>query len=175
MSWVSDEHKKLYSSALSALYSDVKGITNSIINTTANYVSNIIPNDSNSNSNSINISDVDMSGIEIDENLIEIGKSFPNVLIKLHKNEAHIVKIYIIDDSELKPIKGKIDSYPYISKIIHEWFIYENNKWYPTEDLYTEYRNLSSKLCPMDKIIFKYQNQEYKPNHYKNDNQLLNK
>lgn len=183
MSWFSDEHKNLYSQALSALYDDVKIISTNAIDTsgklmhtgyekikeTVNYIDKKYHQDSSDdNDNSESDNEIDITD-DTDDYILEVGKMFPDILIKLGKNR--ISKIWIIEnDGTLKPVRGKIDSYEYISVLIHRWFVYTSNDnnygWYPTDDLYTVYRESSSRLNNMDEIVFKYGYNGYKPYHY---------
>ncbi len=195
MSWFSDEHKKLYTQALGALYEDVKSGASALVDGSGKLIINgygkirdgVVYLDKKYNSEDTNkkvtidspkknttendTSEIDISE-DIDDYLIEIGNTCPDVLVRLNKDHNHIMKIWVIEDNGiLKPVRGKIESYQYISKLIHKWFIYEsrNNlgcKWYPSEDLYTAYRNSSSRLNPMDDIVFRYTQQGYKPFHY---------
>lgn len=198
MSWFSDEHKKIYSQAWGALYEDVKSGSSVLMNNTTKILStgyekikegvtyldkkyntndhtpsgnpSSVNNLNKHSENNMDDSEVDISE-DTDDYLVEIGKMTPDILIKLHKTHSNIIRIWIIEkDGTHKPVKGKIDSYPYISTLIHRWFVYENRsldnkivKWYPTDDLHTEYRNLSNRLSPMDDIIFRYTQSGYKP------------
>jgi len=203
MSWFSDEHKKLYTQALGALYEDVKSGANAIVDGTGKLITsgygkirdgvvyldkkyNTEYTDKKCNSEDIDknvvvdskkiINENETSEIDISEDtddyLLEIGKTCPDVLVKLNRDYNHIVKVWVIEkDGTFKPVRGKIESYQYISKLIYKWFIYEsrNNlgcKWYPSDELYTAYRNSSNRLNSMDDIVFRYTQQGYKPFHY---------
>ena len=153
MSWFSDEHKKLYSQALGALYEDVKSGSGILIDTSSKllstgyekikesvtyldkkYNTSDLSDDNNvsDNMNDENInrtdeqsmSEFDMSE-DTDEYLITVGRNYPDILIKLHKKLTHIIRIWIIDkDGTHKPVRGKIESYSYISEIIHKSYSY---------------------------------------------------
>jgi hypothetical protein len=192
MSWFSDEHKKIYSQALGALYEDVKSCTNAVVDGTGKLISTSyekirdgviyldkkyntedLEETSNNQVKNINDSDIDIDISEdTDDYIVEMGKMFPDILIKLNKNHTYIAKIWVIENNgTLKPVRGKIESYQYINKLIHKWFAYETKnsrgyKWYPTNELYTAYRNSSNRLTPIDDIIFRYTEQGYKPFHY---------
>ena len=198
MSWFSDEHKRLYSQALGALYEDVKTGTSALVDTTGKLVSTgyekikegVVyldkkyntapdqPNNTNKNkrvdetvndsaNESVNESEIDMSE-DTDEYILNVGKVYPDILIKLSKRHTNIIRIFIIEaNGTHRPVKGKIESYPYISQLIHQWFVYESrnerSKWYPTDNLYTEYRKSSNRLSSMDDILFRYNYDGYKP------------
>ncbi len=226
MSWISKEHKKLYSNAFSALYEDVKTASGSLMDTTgkllttgyekvketAEYVDKKIHNnDSNENIDSDNIEgdndDTDVFGEsdDTDDYLVQMGKIYPDVLIKLNRKNNNLSKIWVIDnEGNKKRITGKIASYDYINTIIHRWFRYEkkldsnsidgnsidgnksndNNsnatnatnatngtnatyKWYPTEELYTAYRQTTPRMLnPIDNILFRYTRDDYQPHYY---------
>ncbi len=108
---------------------------------------------------------------EINDYIVEMGKISPDVLIKLNKNHSNINKMWVLNDGERILVRGKIASYPYVNTIIHEWFEYKStdergSKWYPTDELYTTYRNSSRKLVPINNILFKYGREGYKPQQY---------
>ena len=200
MSWFSDEHKKIYSKALGALYEDVKSVSSSLIDKTgkvivvgynkikesADYLDKRYhevdqsemdesdvsePNEPSEPIDPSEPSEIDQSE-ETDESLVEMGKIYPDILVKLHRNHNNIIRIWIIDtNGDKKKITGKISSYPYVDQIIHKWFEYINKnsrgfKWYPKNELYTAYRDSSHLLNPMDNIIFRYELYGYKPYHY---------
>jgi len=181
MNWISDEHKRLYSQAFSALYQDVKTSSLSIINksktlindgyeTAKKYYYDMSDDDYDSN-NDNSINDISNNDNFIDDKLVEMGDFYPDVLVILHREKHYLCKIYVIDDKGHKiPIKGKIHSYKYIHNIIDKWFIYQKfeagYKWLPTEELYTAYRGSSSMLSPIDNILFRYGRNEYYPQRY---------
>ena len=194
MSWFSDEHKNIYSQAFGALYDDVKNGTSSLMDTTGKLLStgyekiketvNNIDDNNNTPcptvdecvaSDECEMTEIDMTEDTTDEYLLELEKMYPDVLIKLNKTYTNIIKIWIVENNnKLKQVRGKIESYPYINKIIHKWFIYEKRdekinrgyKWYPTDEMYTAYRESSSRLNPMDNIVFRYGQQGYRPYYY---------
>jgi len=199
MSWFSEEHKKIYSQAWSAFYDDLKSASNSIISTTGKYVNtgyekiveganyldkkyNTSSPDNNNNnehndhehniSNISEISDINLSNIDDYDTMDHIDMIYPDVLIKLHKTLRNITKIFVLKDGKMELLKGKIDSYKYVAKIIRQWFIYErknntNMKWYPKDELYTAYRESSTRLGTMDDILFRYDHVGgYLPYHY---------
>jgi len=189
MSWFSDDHKNLYSKALSALYDDVKTASNSLIDTTGNVLilgynkikttadyldkkySEI--NDDEETDNTEETSDIDNTE-ETDEYISNMNRAYSDILIKLNKNHSNINKIWIIDgNGDKTQVKGKIESYPCVSIIIHQWFEYKSRdkrgfKWYPTLDLYTAYRESSRKLEQIHYILFRYSHNQrtYKPQKY---------
>jgi hypothetical protein len=190
MNWFSDEHKNIYSKAFSALCEDVKHASGSVWENTktavsvgyekikegADYIDRKYHDVSEETDDKYN-SDEDTSEYnecteETDEYIKEIGKVYPDVLVKLHRRNSSVVKIWILDnDGNRKLVRGKIASYEYINNIIHTWFTYENRdktkcKWYPTNQLYTEYRSSSNKLNPIDNVLFRYTQDGYKPYHY---------
>ena len=111
---------------------------------------------------------------DTDDYLVQMGEIFPDILIKLNSKNNNLCRIWIIDgEGNRKRVNGKIASYDYINKIIHKWFTYEKikesdlYKWYPTEELYTAYRDSTPrKLNPLNIIIFRYERTGYKPHPY---------
>lgn len=115
--------------------------------------------------------DIDGSD-DTDDYLVEMGTIYPDILIRLNRNHYNISKIWVLDnDGNRTRIRGKIASYAYVDNIIHRWFEYENknergHKWYPTNELYTVHRKSSTRLNPIDNVIFRYGKEGYKPYHY---------
>lgn len=109
---------------------------------------------------------------ETDDSVVRMGQIYPDVLVELHKELKHIKRLYVVDEySNKRLVKGKISSYDYINRIVHGWFSYENRdkkyKWYPTEKLYTSYRQSSPRiLTPLDNVMFRYGEDGYKPYRY---------
>ena len=193
--WFSDDHKNLYSRALGALYDDVKNASSSLmdttskvlvsgyekIKTTADYLDKRYHDDGSNNTNSNNTnfksdysteepSDIDNSE-DTEDYIIEMGKIYPDILIKLNKNHFNINKIWVLSERRRILVRGKIASYPYVNNIIHEWFEYKTinergHKWYPTNELYTAYRESSRRLAFIDNILFRYSLGGYKPHHW---------
>jgi len=196
MSWISKEHKTIYFKAFSALYKDIKTASGSLIDTTGNllsagyekvrdgaeYIDKKLHEDDDSfeGVNNPIYESRDDSDYEIDNSddtddcLVQMGKIYPDVLINLNSKHNNLNRIWIIDGAgNHKRIKGKIASYEYVNTIIHNWFRYEKSvdsdryKWYPTEDLYTAYRDSTPrKLNPINKIIFRYDKSGYQPYPY---------
>lgn len=185
MSWISKEHKILYSNAFNALVKDVKAASTSLLNTTgeiltngyekikeSEYIGNYYKTDKNSD-NKNNDEEENKDQDEQIENII-IDEKYPDVLVEFNRKYNNISKIWIFDNKRNKiRVSGKISSYQYINEIIHKWFIYEKSnkdddryKWYPTEELYTICRGNTRILNPIDNIIFKYQINKYVPHHY---------
>ena len=200
MSWFSDEHQMLYSKALGALYEDVKSASSSLMDTTGKVLSSgyekiregadyldrryyKVPPENDNNGDNERIgnpyyeysteepSEIDLSD-DTDNYLVEMGKTYPDILVKLNKNNSSINRIWVIDEEgNKKQVRGKIASYEYVNKIIHQWFEYvkrdeRGHKWYPTNELYTAYRNSSDRMNSMDNVIFRYGQSGYKPYHY---------
>ncbi len=199
MSWFPDEHKKLYLKALGTLYEDVKDGTSVLIDTTGKVLSSgyekiregadyldrryykVPPANKYEEKESTENpyyeysteepSEIDLSD-DTDNYLVEMGKTYPDILVKLNKNNSSINRIWVIDEEgNKKQIRGKIASYEYVNNIIHRWFEYvkrdeRGHKWYPTNELYTAYRNSSAMMNSMDNVIFRYGQSGYKPYHY---------
>lgn len=154
MSWIPDEHKRLYSQAFSALYQDVKATSSSIINKSKELAVNGYetikkyyhddPNgyddwncdsdsaDPNVYDDSWNYVNTNLDNNSADDNsnfnikIAEMGDFYPDVLVILHREKHYLCKIYVIDDKGHKiSIKGRISSYRYIHNIINKWFIYQ--------------------------------------------------
>lgn len=180
MSWISDEHKRLYSQAFSAFCKDAKTTSLSVIDKTKTIVisgyeiAKKILEDPHTPDTCDDHEDFDNNSVDdnfVNDKIAEMGDFYPDVLISLHREKHYLCKIYVIDDNGHKlPIKGKISSYKYIQDIIDKWFIYQKiesgYKWMPTEQLYTSYRESSSMLRPIDNILFRYGRNEYHPQRY---------
>ena len=202
MNWITNEHKRLYRKAASAIYQDIKTGGSSLMDTTGNiisigsekikdgieYIDQTLKDKSSEEGSSGEGSGEEGSGEDgsdeegsieegssTDEYILSMEKDYPNVLVKLDKKHKYIKKIFIIDlEGNKKLVKGKISSYEYVDKIIHQWFIYQEKepqtvcKWYPTTELYTEYRNSTPTLIfPIHEILFEFKNNIYAPHQYK--------
>ena len=116
-------------------------------------------------------SEIDLSD-DTDNYLVEMGKTYPDILVNINRNHSSIIRIWVIDEEgNKKQVRGKIASYSYVNKIIHRWFEYakrdeRGHKWYPTNELYTAYRNSSARMNSMDNVVFRYGQSGYKPYHY---------
>jgi len=178
MSWISEEHKKLYSLAANAFYQDMKTTSVNVFSETTSLltkgyqkVRSYYQEDSNSDNDDDQINN-NGNDLESDNDSDSDGNhdgNYPNVLITLDKNKHYIRKIYIIKNGQKEIVSGKISSHKFINDIIHKWFRYElenNSKWYPTEELYTSYRESSKVLNPIDNILFKYRKGIYYPRKY---------
>lgn len=181
MSWISENHKKIYSQAFSMLCEDVKTTSSNLVNggqklitTGYNKIKKYYNDDSEDNE-----LDNDNS---TDDALLEMGDFYPDILVSVNKGK-YISKICVIDDTGHKrPVKGKILSYKYIDDIIHKWFNYKEEesgyRWVPSEELGIAYQNngyreshendnLSSKTPKLlDTILFRYGRNGYEPQKY---------
>lgn len=175
MNWISDTNKKIYASAMGALYEDIYNVSTTLVTKTTEVVSNgynkliafpaIVKGDTTVN----HISDISDGSDTIDtsDNNIIINSEYPDVLIRISKKK-YINGIWLIIDNNKQKVTGKISSYPHISVIIHKWFRYnsvdDKYHWYPTLDLYTKYRESTPReLKVMDNILFKYDGTDYVP------------
>ncbi len=143
MSWITKEHKILYSKAFEALYDDIKSTASSVVDSGKNIISigynNIMGYNSSDSS-----SDID------DDEMTD------DIIVKVNKKGRYISKIWSVKNQNKTKIKPS-DALPVISL----YFVYDI-KYYINQELLDKYID-----CGDDYIylIFRYDN-DYGPEYY---------
>lgn len=150
MSWISQEHEKIYGKALSALYKDISTISANVADKTGKLVSNSYgvvskmyqewthdsDSDDTSETNQTESSSepretTDQTEIpettEIPDDKDDIKNNNKDmIVVKFHQHE-YIAKIYIRDSNgRHKTIVGRLSSNKDVDYIVNTWFVYEN-------------------------------------------------
>ena len=132
MSWISEDHKKIYKNALNAIYQDVSNLSSNLINYSGKTI--------NSGYEKVKetVEYLDKRTFSNDSPIKNNNGSimiFPDVLIKLDE-DYKIYKVFLIINNEQKDISGNYTTYYFVNDyLIKTHFDSYKNMWTVNDEL----------------------------------------